>query len=415
MHLAGIQVAVRRLAGGAALTIIALRPIPAQHAHGAGCDPAASCLAVTATGLITRLRAEGGRTFTEGYITQPMVAASATAWRGRLQALGVYNFEGYTLLRGELSPGTYGEGYIDRRHPHTHLHELMLGARATLGAAALSLYAGKGFVPFGSEDPMMRPFTRYPANHHLAQILERAQIVGAARAGPIAVEVARFGGDEPTGAADWPNSERLFDSWAARATLFLPRGFEGSASVAEVESPEDPAGFGLNQSKRALSLRYSGTSNRGARYALVEWARTTEWLGPRKDLWSFGTVLAEGSGRTALGDFALRLERTSRPEEQRDKTPFRSVRPLLDFGILGRTQWESAAIAWTRPGDEEATGFQVTPFVEVSVNRARPLNSPVIASPIDAFGGLRLFSISAGVRAGVGRLRRTMGRYGAAA
>ena len=222
-------------------------------------------MAVTATGLLTRLGAQGGRTFTEGYLTQPMVVASATTWRGRLHALGAYNFEGYTLRRGELSPGTWGEGYIDRRHPHTYLDELMVGARATLGAAALSLYAGKGFVPFGSEDPLMRPFTRYPANHHLAQILERAQILGAARAGPVALEVATFGGDEPSRAADWPNSERLFDSWAARATFFAAHGLEGSASLAEVKSPEDPGGFGLNQSKRALSLRYSGNAKGGTR------------------------------------------------------------------------------------------------------------------------------------------------------
>lgn len=361
------------------------------------------------------MAADGGRTLREGYLTQPFIAASATAWRGRLHALGAYNFEGYTLRRGELSPGIWGEGYIDRRHPHTYLHELMVGARATLGAAALSLYAGKGFVPFGTEDPMMRPFTRYPANHHLAQILERAQIVAAARAGALAIEVATFGGDEPSRAADWPNSERLFDSWAARATFFAAHGFEGSASLADVKSPEDPAGFGLNQNKRALSLRYSGTANRGARYALVEWARTTEWLGPRKDLWSFATVLAEASARTALGDVALRLERTSRPEEQRDRTPFRSVRPLLDFGILGRTRWETVTIGWSRSESAVPPRVQVTPFIEVSFNRARPLDSPVIVSPVDAFGGLRLFSISAGVRAGVGRMRRTMGRYGAAA
>lgn len=398
-----------------ALTIVALRAIPAQHAHGATCDTAGICLGVTATGLITRLTAAGGHTFTEGYATQPMAAASVTAWRGRLHALGVYNFEGYTLRRGELSPGTYGEGYVDRRHPHTHLHELMLGARATLGAAALSLYAGKGFVPFGSDDPMMRPFTRYPANHHLAQILERALIVGAARTGPVALEVASFGGDEPSGAADWPNTERLFDSWAVRATIFAAHGFEGSASVAEVKSPEDPAGFGLNQSKHAASVRFSGSPNQRVRYALIEWAQTTEWLGPRRNLWSFASALAEASARTVLGDVALRLERTSRPEEQRDNTPFRSVRPLLDFGILGRTRWENVSIAWSRAGREELTRVQATPFVEVSINRARPLENVVIASPADAFGGLRLFSISAGVRIGVGAMRTRMGRYGAAA
>ena len=368
-----------------------------------------------AAGLVTRIAAKDGRTFNEGYITQPMVMASAAFWSGKLQALAVYNFEGNTLRRGELSPGTYGEGYIDRRHPHTHVHELMLGARGALGNAQLSLYAGKGIVPFGSEDPMMRPFTRYPANHHLAQILERAQIVAAARIGRVTLEASSFNGDEPENPRDWPNSDRYFDSWAARATIAAVAGFEASASAARVKSPEDPAGFGLNQNKWAASLRYSGTSNNRVRYAMVEWAQTSEWLGPRKDLWSFASGLFEGSARTPIGDIAARLERTSRPEEQRDETPFRSVRPLLDFGILGRTLWESVNVGWSRGFGWQSTGnVQVTPFIEVSHHRARPLERVVIVSPEVAFGGLRLLSFSAGVRVGLGAMRGEMGRYGVA-
>jgi hypothetical protein len=319
------------------------------------------------------------------------------------------------LKRGELSPGTYGEGYIDRRHPHTYVHEVMLGARGSLGAARLSLFAGKGIVPFGTEDPMMRPFTRYPANHHLAQILERALVVTAARLGRLTVEASAFNGDEPEKPSDWPNSDRLFDSWSSRATVSIIGGFEGSASVARVKSPEHSAGFGLNQNKWAASLRYLGPANRPARYAMIEWAKTTEWLGPRKNLWSFASGLAEGSAHTRLGDVALRLERTSRPEEQRDKTPFRSVRPLLDFGILGRTLWESMSVAWSRSfGAQGSPRLQVTPFAEVSHYRARPLERVVIASPKDAFGGLRLLSFSLGVRLGLGDMRGEMGRYGVA-
>jgi hypothetical protein len=123
--------------------------------------------------------------------------------------------------------------------------------------------------------------------------------------------------------------------------------------------------------------------------------------------------LAELTVRSRLGDFSARFERTSRPEEQRDKTPFRSVRPLLDFGIVGRTRWENLTVGWWRsPSDGRV---QVSPFVEVSVSRARPLERVVIASPADAFGGLRLFSISGGVRVGFGSMRPRMGRYGAAA
>jgi hypothetical protein len=262
---------------------------------------------------------------------------------------------------------------------------------------------------------MMRPFVRYPANHHLAQILERAQIVAAVRVRRVALEVASFGGDEPESATDWPNENRLFDSWSARATLYPVRTIEAAASIARVKSPEFAAGFGLNQNKLAASLRYSGMPDKRLSYALVEWARTEEWIGEHRDLWFFASALAEGTVRTGIGEVSLRLERTSRPEEHRDKTPFRSVRPLLDFGIVGRTRWDNVSIGWSRSLGGHDTRFQVLPFVEVSMNRARPLERVVIASPKDAFGGLRLFSFSAGVRVGAGTIRARMGRYGAAA
>jgi hypothetical protein len=283
----------------------------------------------------------------------------------------------------------------------------------TLGATRLSLFAGKGFVPFGSDDPMLRPFSRYPANHHLAQILERAQIVAAARFGAVIAEVAVFGGDEPENATDLPNRDRLFDSWSLRGSVLPGAGFEASASIARVKSLEDAAGFGLNQNKYAASMRYLGTPEQRVSYAMIEWARTAEWLGPRKNLWLFASALAELSTRTPVGDVSVRAERTSRPEEQRDRTAFRSVRPLLDFGILGRTRWDSFTLGWSRA--RTVTDVQVTPFAEVSFSRARPLEPVVIASPADAFGGLRLFSLSAGVRLGLGAMRTRMGRYGAAA
>ena len=84
---------------------------------------------------------------------------------------------------------TWGEGFIDRRHPHTYLHELMFSFDDLLGkvdgAARLSLAAGKGFAPFGTDDPMVRPVLRYPVNHHLAQILERAVAILGVSSGPV--------------------------------------------------------------------------------------------------------------------------------------------------------------------------------------------------------------------------------------
>ena len=58
----------------------------------------------------------------------------------------------------------------------------LLGRRD--GAARVSLSIGKGFAPFGTDDPMVRPFVRYPVNHHLSQILERGVAIAAGRAMP---------------------------------------------------------------------------------------------------------------------------------------------------------------------------------------------------------------------------------------
>src|SRR4051812_32847404 len=114
-------------------------------------------LGAQAVPLVTRADPSATRTvLTEGYLTQPVVMAHAE-W-SVLRAVATLNFEGLTLQRGELSTGGYGEGYVDRRHPHSYVHESLAGAQATRGAMAASFFVGRGFAPFGSDDPMMRPF-----------------------------------------------------------------------------------------------------------------------------------------------------------------------------------------------------------------------------------------------------------------
>ena len=53
-----------------------------------------------------------------------MAHAAWSVFRG----IGMFNFEGLTLGRGELSTAGFGEGYVDRRHPHAYVHELLAGA-----------------------------------------------------------------------------------------------------------------------------------------------------------------------------------------------------------------------------------------------------------------------------------------------
>src|SRR4051794_17685163 len=69
---------------------------------------------------------------TEAYLTQPVVMSHAEF--GMLRGVATLNFEGLTLQRGELSTGGYGEGYVDRRHPHSYVHELLAGAEVGRGA-----------------------------------------------------------------------------------------------------------------------------------------------------------------------------------------------------------------------------------------------------------------------------------------
>src|SRR5690606_22723938 len=131
---------------------------------------------------------------------------------------------------------------------------------------------GRGFAPFGTDDPMARPFVKFPANHHLAQVLERLVAIAAVRAGPLALEAGLFNGDEPTGPRDLPDAERFGDSWSARATLLPFPGVEAQASYASLASPEFPAGSGLDHRKRSASLRYEAARHGGeGEYLLVEW------------------------------------------------------------------------------------------------------------------------------------------------
>ena len=55
--------------------------------------------------------------------------------RGTSAAVLTLDFEGLTLDRGQLNPGAYGEGYADRRHPHTYLHEAMASPAELSGAS----------------------------------------------------------------------------------------------------------------------------------------------------------------------------------------------------------------------------------------------------------------------------------------
>lgn len=339
----------------------------------------------------------------EAYLTQPMIMAHATAPGNRLQAIATLDFEGQTLMRGELNPGVYGEGYVDRRHPHTLIHEAMLVGELPRGSLAI----GKGFAPFGTDDPMVRPFVKYPANHHHAQILERAVVIGAVRVGSLVAEVGTFNGDEPNSPRDTPNLDRFGDSWSARLTHTLSSAIEIQGSFAKVMSPENSFGAGLDQRKWSGSIRYGR-----ARYALAEWALSDEFRDGAR-VFRYGTLLTEGATQVKRATIAGRLEQTSRPEEHRLLDVFRTPRPAHDNSILGVSRWRIASVGVSR--EYSRLRLRLTPLAEASLASVAPTQIISAFNPAtEVFGGNPIWLVSVGLRVAAGANHRRMGRYGVA-
>lgn len=358
--------------------------------------------------------APGGEAMTEGYLTQPLLMAHASGAGGRLSLEGMLNLEGVTLQRGELNAGVWGEGYVDRRHPHTYLHELMGSARlagpsAEGPALSLSLAAGRGFAPFGTDDPMSRPMVKFPANHHLSHLLERYVAIAALRVGPMVAEIAAFNGNEPAGARDLAGLGRFGDSWSSRVSVRPLAGLELQGSHARVEAPELPPSSESEHRKWSASARVE----RGGAYALVEWARTGEYFsGVRAH--DFRTALAEAAVRRGVVEVAARYERTTRPEEERLLDPFRTAVPHTDVHLLGVTRW---SIVSGRAAAARALALgpvRARPFLEGGSARVEKVLPTQVFDPVEFYGSGRMWNLSIGVRLEAGMPHGRMGRYGEA-
>jgi hypothetical protein len=342
-------------------------------------------------------------------VVQPTIMAHAGTLRNRLRLIATLNLEGLTLENGELALGDWGEGFMDRRHPHTYMHEAVLSLVDVLGGPVHgSLSFGKGFAPFGTDDPMTRPVIRYPVNHHLAQILERVVGIVGVRAGAIMVEAGVFNGDEPERPGQLPRIRRFGDSWSGRVTLLPTPHIELQGSHAEVHSPEHRLGSGTDQSKWSLSTRWEGEVERFPVYGLVEWARTSEADG----FFVFHSFLAEGAWTLGRSRLHYRFERTERPEEERRLNPFRSVRPHLENSILGTTRWTIHTAGY---------GFELNPiellralpFVELSYGRITDVGGGIFDAR-SFYGKGSFWSITLGARLNLGMPLHRMGRYGVA-
>ena len=340
----------------------------------------------------------GGRSLGELRVVQPAVMLHAAAFGDRLRLIGTVDFEKYTIPHGELSPGSWGESFEDRRHPHTLVHELMLVG----GGRRLFAAAGKGFVPFGTDDPMSRPTVRFPVNHHLSQILERAVILAGVRVGPALLEGSLFNGDEPVSPGSWPAWDRLGDSWSVRLTVSPIQGLEAQGSYAWVKSPEDRGGAAPADRKASASARWE----RGRWYGEVEWARTATADGA----FIFHSVLAEGAVTLGKNRPYVRLERSDRPEEERlFSSRFRTRRPLFDNSILGITRW--TVLTGGSALDLSWRTLRYTPFVEASWIGIARVGGGVF-DPQVFFGRTRGVALTLGVRLATGMRMPRMGRYG---
>lgn len=353
----------------------------------------------------------GGGALGEVRVVQPAVHFEAGAL-DRFRLTGMLNLEGLTIPQGELAPGNWGEGFIDRRHPHTYVHELILTADDLLGrhegVPRLSLSAGKGFAPFGTDDPMVRPFVRYPVNHHLAQILERAVAIAAVRAGPVALEAGLFNGDEPERPGQWPRvGGRFGDSWSGRLTGTLEPGVTLEGSHAHVHSPEHRAGAGPDQEKWSLGARWERPLAGHPVYGLVEWARTSEAAG----FFVFRSFLAEGAWTAGRHRLQYRFERSERPEEERISL-FRSLRPLIENSILGTTRWTTHTAGYEVVALRRGR-FDLRPVVEVGYARVAKVGAGLF-DVAGLYGRSHIWSLTLGVRVAAGASMHRMGRYGAA-
>lgn len=356
------------------------------------------------------------------YATQPAVMLNVTSPGSRLVLRTTLNFEQLTQPNGELTFGGWGEGFIDSRHPHTLLHEAMLTANWwDFGGGALSISAGKGFAPYGTDDPMSRPALKYPTNHHLSQVLERWTVNVAWLRSGWGIEAGLFGGAEPEDAYDFGNIESFGDSWSVRLSRRFgadersPAGdafgpfapWELSTSYARIE--EEHHGVALATELYNVAVRHDRSFGFGRVYSLAEASRSE----PQRGDGHF-SLLAEtlvGLGEGSRHQPYVRVEYATRPEFEREGAPGTPefFRYDHDGHEIGATRWLIATAGYGY--ETSAYPVSVRPFVEVQRNRVGAERGGI--DPRDLFGGRDFWSVSAGARLYFGGGPMRMGGYGA--
>ena len=354
------------------------------------------------------------------YATQPAVMLNVASPGSRLVLRTTLNFEELTQENGEISYGGWGEGFIDSRHPHTMLHEAMLTANWWDAAGgALSVSAGKGFAPYGTDDPMGRPALKFPTNHHLSQVLERWTVNVAYLRSGWSLEAGLFGGAEPEDAYDFSNIESFGDSWSARLSKRLGSGNAGadafgpfapwelSTSYARIE--EEHHGTALATELYNAAVRHDGRYGFGRMYALAEASRSEPQRG--KGHYSLLTEALAGLGAGGRHQPYARVEYATRPEYEREGAPGTPgfFRYDHDSHEIGATRWLIATVGYGY--ETSAYPVSVRPFVEVQRNRVGSERGGI--DPRALYGSRDFWSVSAGARVFLGGGPMRMGNYGA--
>jgi hypothetical protein len=192
----------------------------------------------------------------------------------------------------------------------------MLSVNLRRATSGFSISAGKGFPPYGTDDPMSRPVLKYPTNHHLSQALERWTVMGTALVGSWSVEAGVFGGTEPTGPYDFSNIESFPDSWSARVTKRFGAGEIGTwpweFSLSHAYIVEDHEAATEHTRLWNAAVRHEGDHGGAHLYALIEASRAD----PEHDD-SYSAMLAETSMRMGRHLPYARVRHTTRVSARR--------------------------------------------------------------------------------------------------
>ena len=350
------------------------------------------------------------------YLTQPVIMIDVGSPDARTVLRTTLDFEAWTQPDGELTFGGWGEGFLDSRHPHTVLHEAMLAANWwDVAGGALSVSAGKGFAPYGTDDPMSRPALKYPTNHHLSQLLERWTANAAYLRDGWSVEAGLFAAAEPVDPYDLGNTRGFGESWSARLTkriggvseLPTAAPWELSASVARLNEQHEDAGARTTLWNAAArhDRRYGATDV----YALLEASRSDPQHGD-----GYFSILGEGQltlgARAAHRPYA-RVEYATRPEYEREGPPDTPgfFRYDHDAHAVGATRWLITTVGYGY--DVDAGRVSVRPFAELQHFRVRAERGGI--EPAALYGRDGFWGLSAGARVFFGGGPMRMGAYGA--